>query len=84
MSDSAIRDEDFSRAISDESDDEYDGVPKTEDIRLPKIEEPSSGELSGAVGKLDLNLENNSSEEIDHPDQEEVLGFPMIKVVDDS
>ena len=55
MSDSAIQDEDFSRAISDDS---YDGVPKTEDIKLPKIEEPND-ELSGAVGKLHLNLENH-------------------------
>lgn len=80
VSNSAIQDEDFSRAISDDS---YDGVPKTEDIRLPKIEEPND-ELSGAVDKLHLNLENHSSEEICYPGQEEGLGFPMIKVVDDS
>jgi len=31
-------DDDLSREASEDS---YDGVPKTEDIRLPKIEEPS-------------------------------------------
>ena len=68
--------EDFIRAISDDSSE--DGVPKTEDIRLPKIEEPSD-ELVNAVDKIDLNLENHSSHNIE--DDEEDL--PMIKVVPD-
>ena len=67
----------MSRAISDE-DSSDDGMPKTEDIRLPKIEEPSD-ELVNAVDKIDLNLENHSSHE--EGDHEEDL--PMIKVVPD-
>ena len=77
--DSMGREDDLSRAISDEDSSE-DGMPKTEDIRLPKIEEPSD-ELVNAVDKIDLNLENHSSHEEGGEDNGEDL--PMIKVVPD-
>ena len=78
VSDGPIRDEDFSRADSEDSD-EYGGVPKTEDIRLPKIEEPEELAGTGASNRpnFSMNIDNNLSQQ-DHE------GMPNIAVVEDS
>ena len=66
-------DDDFDRADSDDSEDDYDGVPRTEEIPLPPSVLPLDRD------KMEITLERHSSSSA-----QEMLDVPITQTVEDS